>query len=572
MMTIDLFKEFKITQIREVKGVCAFPQKSIFKPFSNSLNSTKMPDVILKTKTEETIKNKEASKTETNHRLSNKEIEAEIKCEEPKNKSDSYYMLENTIKDIILIPNQPFVHKRKEFHFINEEQVKEHLLESYLCYSRNNHCPFSFSFGQKNYSFDKSKLPLELKYPSPKYLIYDDFTQIPEKLIYENFMKGSEVHKEKGVIAVDSHLLKRFSGIVGDMISQILKRLFGGPPVSLNVKIFEPKSTLQRNIESWSYAPVYLKKASARDITPIERMKLVTSFSVAGLILTCKQLKPFNPLIGETFEGEFPDGSKVYGEHIGHYPTLSRFLIIDKENDYRLHCCFDLDAKTESFGGIIKIIQKGNITVEFPKINQKLVYRMPLMKLENCRSEKERNAYVYDYLEIYDITNKLKGMIEFGYNNKNITQFIGTIINYAVDIKHISSKEELKHTEKYMTMYKKFVEASKIKKESILAKNPEPLTYIHGCFTKDIYFDDQKIWDFASDEAFYVVPSKHVLPSDTRYREDLIWLFYALHYSRNKKEYELFMSYSQGWKAETEYLQRKEREIKAAGKKKNSIK
>ena len=34
-----------------------------------------------------------------------------------------------------------------------------------------------------------------------------------------------------------NNILGKFKGIVSDMIGQILKRLFGGPPVSLNVKM-----------------------------------------------------------------------------------------------------------------------------------------------------------------------------------------------------------------------------------------------------------------------------------------------------------------------------------------------
>lgn len=91
---------------------------------------------------------------------------------------------------------------------------------------------------------------------------------------------------------------------------------------------------------------------------------------------------------------------------------------------------------------------------------------------------------------------------------------------------------------------------------------------IRGCFTKTVFIDKVKYWDFRHDEADYPVPDKYVLPSDTRYREDLIWLYYALYLSRNMKEFDTFISYSQGWKLETEYLQRKEREIKANIRKK----
>ena len=42
--------------------------------------------------------------------------------------------------------------------------------------------------------------------------------------------------------------------------------------VSLPVRIFEPRSTLERMLDAWCTAPLYLTKA-ARCNDPIERMK-----------------------------------------------------------------------------------------------------------------------------------------------------------------------------------------------------------------------------------------------------------------------------------------------------------
>lgn len=35
---------------------------------------------------------------------------------------------------------------------------------------------------------------------------------------------------------------------------------------------------------------------------PLERFKNVVTFAMAGLYNGCKQLKPFNPILGETFQ------------------------------------------------------------------------------------------------------------------------------------------------------------------------------------------------------------------------------------------------------------------------------
>ena len=61
---------------------------------------------------------------------------------------------------------------------------------------------------------------------------------------------------------------------------------------------------------------------------PIERMKAVLSFVYAGLTLSISQLKPFTPLLGETYEVEFDDGTKIYSEHIIHHPPIISYYIV----------------------------------------------------------------------------------------------------------------------------------------------------------------------------------------------------------------------------------------------------
>ena len=54
--------------------------------------------------------------------------------------------------------------------------------------------------------------------------------------------------------------------------------------MSLPVKMFEPRSTLQRIIDCFAFAPHYLKRASLED-DPLERLKLVITTSIAGMHL-----------------------------------------------------------------------------------------------------------------------------------------------------------------------------------------------------------------------------------------------------------------------------------------------
>jgi oxysterol-binding protein-related protein 8 len=55
--------------------------------------------------------------------------------------------------------------------------------------------------------------------------------------------------------------------------------------ISLPIKIFEPKSSIQRIVDMWSFAPKYLKQASETS-NHLERFKLVIAFAMSG-VYTC---------------------------------------------------------------------------------------------------------------------------------------------------------------------------------------------------------------------------------------------------------------------------------------------
>lgn len=71
--------------------------------------------------------------------------------------------------------------------------------------------------------------------------------------------------------------------------------------ISLPVKIFEPRSSLQRIVDYWGFAPKFLHEAS-KITDPLERFKKVIAFGIGGIYMCCNQEKPFNPILGETLQ------------------------------------------------------------------------------------------------------------------------------------------------------------------------------------------------------------------------------------------------------------------------------
>jgi len=71
------------------------------------------------------------------------------------------------------------------------------------------------------------------------------------------------------------------------------------------LRSFEPKSILHKIAEAFSYAEKYLDLAFENRENPLEMLKSVIALALTGLFSSANHLKPFNPLLGETFEGKF---------------------------------------------------------------------------------------------------------------------------------------------------------------------------------------------------------------------------------------------------------------------------
>lgn len=69
-----------------------------------------------------------------------------------------------------------------------------------------------------------------------------------------------------------------------------------------------PKSALEKTFMQAITFPLYLNKAASLT-SPLERMKLSIVALLSNYIQANSFLKPLNPILGETFEGGFEDGT-----------------------------------------------------------------------------------------------------------------------------------------------------------------------------------------------------------------------------------------------------------------------
>jgi len=94
----------------------------------------------------------------------------------------------------------------------------------------------------------------------------------------------------------------------------------------------------------WSSAPKYLRMAADTN-DHLERLKLTVAFAISSIYMCTGQNKPFNPLLGETLQGNFEDGTKFYCEHTSHHPPISNFLIEDVQDKYELSGYYEVCGK-----------------------------------------------------------------------------------------------------------------------------------------------------------------------------------------------------------------------------------
>jgi hypothetical protein len=93
--------------------------------------------------------------------------------------------------------------------------------------------------------------------------------------------------------------------------------------VSMPIGLNEPLSALQRLAEEFEYAPLLAKAVQLA--SPLERLALVSAFAVSGYASTLMRAgrKPFNPLLGETFELVMPErGARFLAEKVCHHPPI----------------------------------------------------------------------------------------------------------------------------------------------------------------------------------------------------------------------------------------------------------
>ncbi|XP_038136138.1 oxysterol-binding protein-related protein 6 isoform X2 [Cyprinodon tularosa] len=134
--------------------------------------------------------------------------------------------------------------------------------------------------------------------------------------------------------------------------------------VSMPVELNEPLNTLQRMCEELEYSELLDKAAETDD--PFERMVLVAAFAVSGYSSTYYRAgsKPFNPLLGETYECIREDkGFCFFSEQVSHHPPISACHCESKNFTFWQ----DVRWKNKFWGKSMEILPMGSVNLLIPR-------------------------------------------------------------------------------------------------------------------------------------------------------------------------------------------------------------
>ncbi|XP_071433270.1 oxysterol-binding protein-related protein 7 isoform X3 [Pithys albifrons albifrons] len=134
--------------------------------------------------------------------------------------------------------------------------------------------------------------------------------------------------------------------------------------VALPVQLNEPLNTLQRLCEELEYSALLDRASRTRD--PRQRLVYVAAFAVSAYASTYYRAgsKPFNPVLGETYECVRPDrGFRFISEQVSHHPPISA---CHAESDNFIFWQ-DMRWKNKFWGKSLEIVPVGTVNVQLPR-------------------------------------------------------------------------------------------------------------------------------------------------------------------------------------------------------------
>uniref|UniRef100_A0A672MVJ5 Oxysterol-binding protein n=1 Tax=Sinocyclocheilus grahami TaxID=75366 RepID=A0A672MVJ5_SINGR len=196
--------------------------------------------------------------------------------------------------------------------------------------------------------------------------------------------------KNNGAVPLENGIKKHRSSLPGPMFSRndfsiwsILKKCIGLElsKITMPIVFNEPLSFLQRISEYMEHTYLIQKACSQSD--SIQRMQTVAAFAVSAVASQWDRTgKPFNPLLGETYELTREDqGFRLISEQVSHHPPISAFHTESLTGDFVFHG--SIYPKLKFWGKSVEAEPKGTITLELHKHKEAYTWTNPFCCVHN---------------------------------------------------------------------------------------------------------------------------------------------------------------------------------------------
>ena len=363
----------------------------------------------------------------------------------------------------------------------------------------------------------------------------NNYANIPEKsgLLYIN-----EEAKNIGYRAI-KYLIAKFTKSILENKS-ILN-------VSLPVFMFDKRTLHMGFAHEQKFAPIFLTKAALSN-DKFERLKWVTTYLMSSLHFSVIQIKPFNPIIGETFQCRIGN-LKLYLEQTVNHPITANFYGIDDDKTYELFGYQITDASVTP--NSITATRLGLYFIRFIKDNTIYRMRIPDVVVRGITMGDRLFSYENKCL-VLDTTNRLCSYIEINPPEKKSGGILGNFF-----------KKKTKFPDYFQghIVHSKFVQVDENGANHVLLKGFVSNSKISGEWTSSCKFDDVEYWGINDDKILTMYhDDNYMLPSDGSLRTDLQC------FVKGKEDA------SQKEKERLEARQREDRKLRAEWAKKNTKK
>ncbi|KAL4172776.1 hypothetical protein KRP22_007938 [Phytophthora ramorum] len=353
----------------------------------------------------------------------------------------------------------------------------------------------------------------------------------------KTYMRGMMPLPSGGLKLIDKEIAKKQGGVVKDVIKSAGAKILEGKSavsLSLPVRIFESRTNLERVCDLMLYAPTFLNIAYAQN-DALERFKFVMTFAVAGLHHSIGQLKPFNPILGETYQSTLNDGTDVSCEHTSHHPPISNFQLTGDKYSIAGFVLWHASMSVKS--NAMLNTNKGPVRVTFPAgeglPGTMIEYNLPYLQIGGLLWG-DRTVDIMGNMVFEDKKNKLQCELRL---NPDAKSGMGGMFS--------SSKTPTD------SLRGVILDTS--------VSPPREICDVSGSWLHDLVFGNKTYWSINKYQSGYMVPypDDKILASDSRFREDLHYLAAG------------DLDESQEWKVKLEVLQRADRKARLDGRRPN---